>query len=471
MFSKNFLWGAATAANQIEGAYLEGGKGLSTADYLPGKERIKYLFDPEQMIHTSFSFYPSHKAIDFYHHYKEDICLLGQLGLKCYRMSIAWTRIFPTGEEELPNEEGLKFYDNVFDELIKYGIEPVVTLSHFEMPMYLVQKYNGWIDKRVIQLFEKYCRVVFNRYKDKVKYWLTFNEVNSVTKLPYHSGGTIITEKEKLDEVGYQILHNQAVASSLAVKACHEIIPDAQIGCMMQYSPIYPYSCHPEDVLSSLHLERDRETFSMELFVKGEYPYYTKRLFKELNVNLQVTQEELSLLKTYTVDFISISYYMSLAWARTDFVAETTNGNQMSGLKNPYLESSQWGWQIDPVGLRIALNKLYDTYRVPIFIVENGIGVKEKLENNTVIDDYRIKYLRAHIEQISEAINDGVEVMGYCMWGPIDLISNSTGEMSKRYGFVYVDVDDKGQGSFKRYKKKSFDWYRKVIKTNGEDLE
>lgn len=386
-------------------------------------------------------------------------------------MSIAWTRIFPTGEEELPNEEGLKFYDNVFDELIKYGIEPVVTLSHFEMSMYLVQKYNGWIDKRVIQLFEKYCRVVFNRYKDKVKYWLTFNEVNSVTKLPYHSGGTIITEKEKLDEVGYQILHNQAVASSLAVKACHEIIPDAKIGCMMQYSPIYPYSCHPEDVLSSLHLERDRETFSMELFVKGEYPYYTKRLFKELNVNLQVTQEELNLLKTYTVDFISISYYMSLAWARTDFVAETTNGNQMSGLKNPYLESSQWGWQIDPVGLRIALNKLYDTYRVPIFIVENGIGVKEKLENNTVIDDYRIKYLRAHIEQISEAINDGVEVMGYCMWGPIDLISNSTGEMSKRYGFVYVDVDDKGQGSFKRYKKKSFDWYRKVIKTNGEDLE
>lgn len=294
--------------------------------------------------------------------------------------------------------------------------------------------------------------------------------MNSVTKLPYHSGGTIITEKEKFDEVGYQILHNQAVASSLAVKACHEIIPDAQIGCMMQYSPIYPYSCHPEDVLSSLHLERDRETFSMELFVRGEYPYYTKRLFKELNVNLQVIQEELNLLKTYTVDFISISYYMSLAWARTDFVAETTDGNQMSGLKNPYLESSQWGWQIDPIGLRIALNKLYDTYRVPIFIVENGIGVKEKLENNTVIDDYRIKYLRAHIEQISEAINDGVEVMGYCMWGPIDLISNSTGEMSKRYGFVYVDVDDKGQGSFKRYKKKSFDWYRKVIKTNGEDL-
>ena len=471
MFGKTFLWGGATAANQIEGAYLEKGKGLSTADTLPAKERIKYLFDPKTMLDTDFSFYPSHMAVDHYHYFKEDIGLMAEMGFSCYRLSISWSRIYPNGTEEKPNEEGLKFYDDVFDECLKYGIQPLVTLSHFEMPLTLTKELNGWIDKKCIYYFEKYARTVFERYKNKVKYWLTFNEVNSVTKLPFHSGGTIVPKGANNDQYGYQILHNQAVASGLAVKACHEIIPDAQIGCMVQYSPVYPYSCHPKDVWAAMELERNRETFALELFVRGEYPHYAKRLFKNSNISLDVNKEELSILKQYSVDFISFSYYMSLAWAREDFVGEITAGNQMSGIKNPNLESTEWGWQIDPLGLRIALNKLYDTYRKPLFVVENGIGVREKLIQDTVEDDYRIDFLRQHLLQINEAMQDGVPVMGYTMWSPIDVVSNSTGEMSKRYGLIYVDVDDNGNGTFKRYRKKSFYWYKQVIESNGEVLK
>ena len=470
MFPKNFLWGGATAANQIEGAYNIDGKGISTADLLPGSIRKKYLFKPKEMLETKFDFYPSYKAINFYKYYKEDIAMFAEMGFKCYRMSINWSRIFPNGDDEIPNEKGLKYYDDVFDECIKYGIEPVVTLSHFEIPINLVYKYNGWISKELIGIFEKYSKCVFERYKEKVKYWLTFNEVNSVTKLHYHSGGAIPNKKDNPDQFGYQLLHNQAVASALAVKACHEIIPEAKIGCMMQYSPIYPYSCHPEDVLAANNLERDRELFALDLFVKGKYPHYTKRLFKELNINLDINQDELLILEKYPTDFISISYYMSLAYARDEFAHEQTEGNIMTGLKNPYLSSSEWGWQIDPVGLRISLNRLYELYKVPVFIVENGLGVKEELKNDTVEDDYRIDYLRSHIKQIKEAVEDGVEVMGYCMWGPMDIVSNSTGEMSKRYGFIYVDVNDDGSGTFRRYKKKSFYWYKKVIDTNGEEL-
>jgi 6-phospho-beta-glucosidase len=470
MFDKKFLWGGATAANQIEGAYNIDGKGISTADVLPGNIRKKYLFNPQKMLGTEFDYYPSHKAIDFYHNYKEDLALFAEMGFKCYRMSIAWTRIFPTGYEDVPNEKGLQFYDDIFDECLKYNIQPVVTLSHFEMPFSLVTDKNGWIDKSVISLFEKYAKCVFDRYKDKVKLWLTFNEVNSVTKLHFHSGGTIVRKGENPDQIGYQILHNQAVAASLAIKACHEIIPDAKIGCMMQYSPIYAYSCHPEDVLAATYLERDRELFALDLFVKGKYPYYTKRLFRELEVRLDIEEEEVELLSVYKSDFISISYYMSLSYAREEFVAEQTEGNIMSGIKNPYLETSEWGWQIDPKGLRIALNRLYEVYNVPIFIVENGIGVNETLENDTVNDQYRIHYLRSHIQQMNEAVEDGVELMGYCMWGPMDLISNSTGEMSKRYGFIYVDVDNEGNGTYKRYKKKSFEWYKNVISSNGQNL-
>ncbi|MCW6128259.1 glycoside hydrolase family 1 protein [Lactiplantibacillus plantarum] len=467
MHNKKFLWGVATAANQIEGAYKADGKGMSTADVLPGNDRIKYIFSPKMLLEKKFDYYPSYMAIDFYHHYKEDISLMGELGVKCYRMSISWPRIFPTGEEAIPNDKGLQFYDDVFDELHKYGIEPVVTLSHFEMPLALTKKYNGWENRKIISLFEKYARCVFERYKDKVKYWITFNEVNSATKLPFHSGGAIPKNKQDIDRIGYQILHNQAVAAALTNKACHEIIRDSRIGCMIQYSPVYPYSCHPEDVLAANNFERDRESFALQLFVKGRYPFYSRRMFKDLGISIDTTEEELQILKENPADYISLSYYMSLTYARKSFIAKQTNGNIFSGIKNPYLTSTEWGWQIDPLGLRIALNKLYEEYGVPLFIVENGIGMQEKLEGGTVTDDPRIKYLHAHIIELEEAEKDGVDLMGYCIWSMFDIVSNSTGQMKKRYGLVYIDVDDYGNGSFNRYKKKSFEWYKNVIANNG----
>ena len=469
-FPKDFLWGGATAANQIEGAYLEGGKGLSTADTLPDRERVKYLFDPKAFLEKKFDYYPSQTAIDFYHRYKEDIALMAEMGYKCYRMSISWARIFPDGEGEA-NEEGLAFYDRVFDECLKYGIEPVVTLSHFEMPLTLTEKYNGWIDKKLIGLFEEYARCVFERYKGKVRYWLTFNEVNSVTLLTYHSGGCIVPEGVNADEWGYQILHNQAVAGAKAVLACHEIIPDAKIGCMICYAPVYAHTCHPEDIVAAMDEERSREGFALDLFAEGRYPYYAGRLFHEKDIHLDITEEEKKILLQGASDFISISYYMSLTAARKEAGGEKAEGNMGGGIKNPYLESTEWGWQIDPIGLRISLNRLYDRYHKPIFIVENGIGVKEELKDNTVEDDYRISYHREHIRQMDEAIRDGVEVMGYCVWSPMDIVSNSTGEMAKRYGFIYVDRNDDGSGTYNRYRKKSFGWYKKVIESNGRDIE
>lgn len=469
MLNKDFLWGGATAANQMEGAWNVDGKGVSMADLLPGKIRGKYvLTNPDALYTKHFDHYPSHEAIDFYHHYKEDIALMAEMGFKCFRLSIAWTRLFPTGDEQEPLEAGLQFYDDVFDECLKYGIQPLVTLSHFEMPLELSTKYNGWINKHLIDCFERYCAAVFERYKEKVKYWLTFNEVNSVTKL-FVSNGTRMKEGDNPNQIGYQVLHNMCLAGAKAVKLCHQIIPDAKIGCMVQYSPVYPYSCHPQDVWSALDFERDRELFSLDIQALGEYPYYAKFMFKKLNVKLDTNEEELQLLKENPVDFISFSYYMSLAYAREDFVAEQTDANIFSGIKNPYLKSSEWGWQIDPLGLRYACNRLYSLYKKPLFIVENGIGVRETLENDTVEDDYRIDYLKNHIQALVQASDDGVPIMGYTMWSPMDIVSNSTGEMSKRYGFIYVDVDDDGNGTFKRYKKKSFDWFKKVIESNGEE--
>ena len=471
MLSNNFLWGVATAANQIEGAYDKDGKGLSTADVLPGNVRKKYIFSPNVLLKHKFSYYPSYKAIDFYDHYESDIKLLKELGIKSYRMSIAWTRIYPKGIEEQPNEKGLEFYDKIFDLLNQANIQPMVTLSHFELPLYLTEKYNGWANKKVINLFEKYAKTVFLRYKDKVKYWLTFNEVNSVTAMPFHSGGAITDDKSQITQLGYQCLHNQAVAAAKVNKLCHEIIPDAKIGCMIQYSPVYPYSCHPDDVWAAQNFERTRETFATDLFVRGEYPFYTKRLFDQLNIKISTTPDELKILKEHPADFIAISYYMSLTMARKDFMSQTTEGNIFSGLKNPNLQSTKCVCQIGPKGLRIALNQLFDKYQKPICIVENGVGMKEKLVNGTVNDQGRISYLRSHIKALEEASDDGVKLMGYYVWSIFDLVSNSTGEMSKRYGLVYVDVDDDGKGTFNRYKKASFNWYKNVIKTNGKELE
>lgn len=461
---EGFLWGGAVAANQIEGAYMEDGKGLSVADYSP-KGLTGGYHDIKHGEHLT------HNAIDFYHRYKEDIALFAEMGFKCFRTSIAWTRIFPNGDDEIPNEKGLKFYDNLFDECLKYGIEPLVTLVHYEMPMGLVNKYGGWRNRKLIELFDKYVRTVFERYKNKVKYWITFNEINVIIHFPFTGGGIILEKDENKLQVEYQAAHYQFVASALAVKACHKIIPNAKIGCMIASGAYYPYSCRPEDVMTAMKYDREMLLFS-DIQSWGYYPGYLKRFFIENNINIDITEEDKKILRENTVDFIGFSYYKSRCASANPEGLETSVGNLFGGVKNPYIGSSEWGFQIDPIGLRYTMNQLYDRYHKPLFIVENGLGASDTVEKGDIInDDYRINFLRDHIIQMKEAIADGVDLMGYLTWGPIDLVSAGTGEMRKRYGFIYVDRDNNGVGTLKRIKKKSFDWYKKVIASNGEDLD
>lgn len=478
-FPEGFLWGGATAANQLEGGYNLGGKGLSTADMIPfipkderdGDNAVHITSDQfEEAFKEDFKkLYPKRWGVDFYHHYKEDIALFGEMGFKTFRLSISWARIFPNGDDLQPNEEGLQFYDNIFDELAKYNIEPLVTLSHYEMPAALVQKYNGWIDRKVVNMFTKYAETVFKRYRNKVKYWLTFNEINAIALAPYNGGGLITDRFENIEQAIYQALHHQFIASATAVKLCREINPNAKVGCMLARLETYPETCNPQDVLKTLKQEQ-MNFFYTDVQVRGYYPNFIKEYFRENDINIIMEDTDEDILLQNKVDYISFSYYMSLVESAGPH-GERAPGNLFSGLKNPYLESSDWGWQIDAVGLRVTLNKLYDRYQVPLFVVENGLGAIDTPDDNGMIqDDYRINYLREHIVQMREAISDGVELMGYTSWGPIDIISVSTSEVSKRYGFIYVDIDDYGNGSFKRTKKKSFDWYKEVINSNGQVL-
>ena len=473
LFPDGFLWGGATAANQYEGAYKDGDKGLTIADLLPmGKDRLRImagLVNPFEMKEDVY--YPSHEAVDFYNHYQEDISLLAEMGFKVFRMSIAWTRIFPNGDEEMPNEAGLEFYDKVFEELKKHNIEPLVTTCHFDIPVHLVKEYGGWRNRRMIEFYEKYVRTIFNRYKDKVKYWLTFNEINIMLHLPFGGAGILIKEGENRVKILFQAAHHQLVASALAVKACHEIIPDSQIGCMLAAGSTYPYSCNPDDVWDAIKKNR-MDYFLIDVQAKGNYSGYAKRFFKENNINIEMDDSDLTILLENTVDYIGFSYYSSRCTS-TDpaILAQQTSGNLFATVKNPHLQATDWGWQIDPLGFRITCTNLYDRYQKPLFVVENGMGAEDVLENGMVNDDYRIDYLRSHFQAMSEAIQDGIEILGYTSWGPIDLVSASTGEMKKRYGYVYVDKDNEGAGTLKRFPKKSFYWYKKVIESNGSDLE
>ncbi|MCL1995763.1 MAG: 6-phospho-beta-glucosidase [Defluviitaleaceae bacterium] len=480
MLKSNFLWGGATAANQLEGAYNVGGKGLSVMDmvkWVPKEQRKSHAemnINTEEDLQKLLAMgdegnFPKRRGVDHYNRYAEDIALFAEMGFKVYRMSIAWTRIFPKGDEQEPNEEGLAFYDRLFDELKKHNIEPLVTLSHFEMPLHLVQKYNGWESRDLVQFFLRYATTVFERYKHKVKYWLTFNEINISQMAPYIGAGVILGRCENKEQSVYQALHHQFVASALAVKAVREIIPTAKIGCMLLRFETYADTCHPEDAMEALNKDRLNYFFS-DVQVRGSYPSYGKRFLEEKGVKLVMEQGDEEILAAHKVDFLSFSYYMtSVASRNTD--KQTTGGNVFMGIKNPHLQASDWGWQIDPLGLRITLNKLYDRYQVPLFIVENGLGaIDTPTETGEINDDYRINYLRSHIQAMTEAVKDGVDLMGYTPWGCIDLISAGTSEMSKRYGFIYVDQDDQGNGTLNRNKKKSFYWYKKVIETNGQDL-
>ena len=473
-FPKDFLWGGAVAAHQVEGAWDEDGKGVSVVDVLTAgghgvDRRITDVVLPDE-------YYPNHEAVDFYHHCKEDIKLFAEMGFKCFRTSVAWTRIFPDGDDDKPNEAGLRFYDNLFDELLKYGMEPVVTLSHFEMPYHLVKKYGGWKDRRLIDIFVKYAMTVMERYKNKVKYWMTFNEINnqknySYPLFGYTCSGVIFKHEKNPEECMYQTVHHQLVASALTVKKGHEINPDFKIGCMIACVPIYPYSCNPEDMMYSVEAMHDRFLFG-DVHARGEYPSYVEKEWERKGYHIEITDEDRKILREGTVDYIGFSYYMTNAVK----AGAKADGNGVDGfpgsVPNPYVEKSDWGWQIDPVGLRYALNILYERYQKPLFIVENGFGAIDKVEaDGTILDDYRIDYLKAHIEQMKKAVTeDGVDLMGYTPWGCIDCVSFTTGEMKKRYGFIYVDKDNDGNGTLKRSRKKSFEWYKNVIKSNGEIL-
>lgn len=477
VFPENFLWGGATAANQLEGAYLADGKGLSVADAMPGgKIRFEVLGSPEfdWTIDEEKYVYPNHKGISYYEHFKEDIALFAEMGFKCYRFSIAWSRIFPQGDELEPNEAGLKFYDQVIDECLKHGIEPVITISHYEMPLNLAKKYGGWKNRELIAFYERYAKVVLTRFHSKVKYWMTFNEINSALHFPALSQGMVLSNGAGDFKNIAQAWHNQFVASSLAVKIGHELDPDLKIGCMIIYATTYSLDANPVNQAATMEQNQIFNYYCADVQVRGEYPGYTNRFLNSRGVkfeDLDITKEDLDLLKAYPVDYVGFSYYMSSAVTVTGDESDTVAGNLLGGVRNPFLKASEWGWQIDPVGLRIALNELYNRYQKPVFVVENGLGaVDEITAEGQIIDDYRIDYLRAHIEQMAKAIEDGVDLMGYTPWGCIDLVSASTGEMSKRYGFIYVDLDDKIEGSGKRMKKKSFDWYKQVIASNGTDL-
>ncbi len=477
-FPEGFLWGGATAANQLEGAYQEGGKGLSIADALPGgPERFKIVDQPDfdWSIDEDKYTYPNHKGIDFYHHYQEDIALFAEIGFKCYRFSIAWSRIFPNGDETQPNEDGLQFYDRVIDECLKYNIEPVITISHYEMPLNLVTTYGGWKNRALIGFYERYARVVLTRFASRVKYWMTFNEINSALHFPVMGQGLVASNGGNEMQNRYQAWHNQFVAGAKAVAIGHQLRSDLQIGCMLLYATTYAYDANPVNQLAALKENQAMNHFCGDVQVRGQYPLYTESLMNHYGFSfkdLEVTDEDLAVLAANPVDYIGFSYYMSTAVNVTDKSLATANGNLVGGVTNPFLKSSDWGWQIDPTGLRIALNELANRYNKPVFVVENGLGAVDQPDaNHFVQDDYRINYLREHIEAIRGAIADGVQVMGYTPWGCIDLVSASTGQMSKRYGFIYVDLDDEGHGSMKRYRKASFEWYKRVIGSNGEKMK
>ncbi|RTR33899.1 glycoside hydrolase family 1 protein [Robertmurraya yapensis] len=446
---EGFLWGGAVTSFQTEGAWDEDGKGPSIVDARPIKEGQSDW----------------KTAVDFYHRYKEDIALFKEMGFNAYRTSISWSRIFPDGEGEV-NEQGLQFYDDLFDEMLANGIQPVITLYHFDLPLALAEKYNGFASRKVVDLFERYARTVFERFGEKVKYWLTFNEQNLVLMHP-ELWGVSLEGAENEEAMKYQVTHNAFIAHAKAVKALHELVPGGQMAGMVTYTTTYPHTPQPKDAIANLKAKELLADFYFDVFANGEYPTYITKDLERKGIMPTFEEGDAELLKQHTVDYLSISYYQS----QTVSAEKVVGDNPLTGLTpNPNLKTNEWGWAIDPIGLRVCLKDMYARYRLPIFITENGIGVREELnENNSVEDDYRIDYLREHIKQMKLAMEEGVDVFGYLTWGSTDLIS-SGGQFEKRYGFIYVNRGETDLRDLKRYKKKSFDWYKNVIASNGEVL-
>src|SRR5690625_338227 len=477
-FPEDFLWGGAIAANQAEGAWNEGGKGLSLNDIVPYTKDMDYddikiirsRKEVEDGLTNEANIYPKRHGIDFYHTYKEDIALFAELGLKAFRTSIAWSRIFPKGDEAEANPEGLEFYHNLFDELLAHNIKPIITLSHYEMPLHLITEYGGWQNRQVVQFFEKYVEVVLKEYSNKVNDWIIFNQINSAFTDPFLALGILEDEIEHPQEAKYQAIHHQLLANAKAVKLGKDIHPKNKMGSMILDLTAYPSSTHPEVMFDNVRYEQEAMFFS-DVMIKGEHPGYMIRFFAENELDIHMEKEDLQILKENTIVFLAFSYYMTTLSHKGSSLTESSGWHISEENRNKHLETSEWGWQIDSKGLRIALNKLYDRYQIPLLIAENGLGARDELtKDKTINDDYRIDYLRKHIIEMKEAIKDGVDLIGYLPWSAIDIISASTSEIAKRYGFIYVDQDDYGKGTKNRYKKKSFHWYQRVIQTNGEKL-
>lgn len=487
-FPKDFYWGGATAANQYEGAYNEGGRGLAGTDVSTGatknSPRLKTYVMPDGTTgaiswmgqalpkgarYTVLDgyYYPNHVASDFYHRYKEDIALFAEMGFKMFRLSIAWPRIYPHANDEVPNREGLDFYHRVFDELHKYNIEPLVTISHYDDPLPIEEDLGGWENRDTISLFEKYCHTIFEEYKDDVKYWLTFNEINSATMI----SSFVPNYPKELEAGNYKVLHNKFVASARVVKYAHENYPQFKIGCMVAGLVTYPLTCDPKDILATQEKMQKYFYYSGDVMVRGGYPSFAQKIWKSIDLDKAFFDKDKEILKEGKVDFYTYSYYSTSCHTTHAGAKKDGGGNLSLGYYNEYIPYSEWGWGMDPTGLRYSLNDLYDRYQVPIMVVENGLGAIDNLENGEVHDPYRIDYMREHVKAMAEAINDGVDLIAYTPWGCVDLVSASSGEMRKRYGMIYVDIDDEGKGSLNRYRKDSFYWYKKCIESNGEDLD
>ena len=474
-FPDGFLWGGAIAACQAEGAYDTDGRGLSTSDlhrYTKGlnrahieKEGGDTLEGIRATVADTESFFPKRYGIDFYHTYKEDLSLMRELGLRAFRTSVSWSRIFPQGDEEKPNEAGLAFYDRLFDEIIADGMVPVITMSHYDIPLHLVTEYGGFANRDVIKMFCRYAEVLLDRYHDRVKYWIVFNQVNLIPTVRFGSLGLYDDQADDMEELMYQAVHHQMVAAAQVKLMARVIDPTLRIGTMMADGTFYPATCRPKDVVLTMKKNR-MQYFFTDVQLRGEYPVYALRYFREQGYDIKILPEDEELLRDNAMDFLGISYYSSkIVNSDVDTIAP------FQGSQNPYLEPTPWEWRADPLGFYNSISQYWDRYEVPIMIAENGFGALDEVApDGSIHDGYRIDYLRKHIEQLRECVRDGVDVMAYLSWGPIDIVSSSSGEMSKRYGYVYVDRDDFGRGTQRRLKKDSFYWYQHVIETNGEDL-
>lgn len=463
-FPKDFMWGASTSAYQVEGAWNEDGKGPSVMDMAKHPEGT-----------SDFKV-----CSDHYHHYKEDIALFAEMGFKVYRFSIAWTRVFPKGTGEV-NQKGIDFYNDLINELLAHNIEPVVTMYHFDLP-YALQEKGGWSNRETIDAFENYAKVLFTHFGDRVKYWLTINEQNMMI-LHGTAIGTVDPSIENPEKELYQQNHHMLLAQAKVMKLCHDMCPNAKIGPAPNITSIYPASSKPEDVLAAHNWSSIRNWLYLDMAVFGRYNNVAWSYMEEKGYTPTIEDGDMEILKDAKPDFIAFNYYTTATVEQSMNDASDRNasgGDQQivlgepgvyRGASNPHLEKTEFGWEVDPVGFRNTLREIYDRYNLPLLITENGLGAYDKLEEGDVVnDDYRIDFLRKHIEQAQLAITDGVQIMGYCPWSAIDLVSTHQGYV-KRYGFVYVNRDEFDLKDLRRIKKKSFYWYKKVISTNGENLD